>query len=45
MAMKAKMISVTPRQDVFLEEEAKRVGISSAEVIRRIIDAYMDRAK
>lgn len=36
------MISFTDPQRVFLKREAKRLGISVAELVRRIIDAHIE---
>lgn len=36
------MISFTDPQRVFLKREAKRLGISLAELVRRIIDAHIE---
>jgi hypothetical protein len=36
------MISFTDPQRAFLKREAKRLGISVAELVRRIIDAHIE---
>jgi hypothetical protein len=36
------MISFTDPQIAFLRKDAKRLGISVAELVRRIIDAHVD---
>lgn len=36
--MKRQIISMTPEQKTWVEAEAKRLGISITEVIRRLID-------
>jgi hypothetical protein len=36
------MISLTEPQDAFLKREAERLGISVADLIRRIIDLYRE---
>lgn len=41
--MPKQMISFTVPQFEFLHEEAKRLGISVAELVRRIVDAYRQR--
>lgn len=41
--MTKQMISFTERQKSFLKREAKRLDISMAELVRRIIDAHIDR--
>jgi hypothetical protein len=38
--MQKRMISLTEPQAAFLKEEAARLGISVADLIRRIIDQY-----
>lgn len=43
--MTKQMISFTDPQLAFLTKEAKRLGISRAELVRRIIDAYIDSKK
>lgn len=43
--MKKQMISFTEPQLVFLKREAKRLGISVAELVRRIVDAYRQRTR
>ena len=42
MAMQKRMISLTDPQVTFLSEEAKRLGISVADLIRRIVDQYRE---
>ena len=37
------MVQLTVPQKAWLDEEAKRVGISVSELIRRIIDVYRER--
>jgi hypothetical protein len=41
-AMTKQMISFTDPQRAFLKREAKRLGISIAELVRRIIDAHIE---
>lgn len=41
--MVSKMISLTQMQDVYLRAEADRLGISVADVIRRIVDAHREK--
>ncbi len=43
--MTKQMISFTDPQRVFLKREAKRLGISIAELVRRIIDRHIETAK
>lgn len=43
MAMLTKVISVTEPQDVYLRAEAKRLGITVADLIRRILDTHRDK--
>lgn len=40
--MTKQMISFTSPQRAFLKREAKRLGISIAELVRRIIDAHIE---
>ena len=40
--MKKQMISFTDPQAGFLKAEAERLGISVSELVRRIIDAYIE---
>jgi hypothetical protein len=40
MAMQKRMVSLTGPQVAFLKAEAARLGISVADLIRRIIDQY-----
>jgi len=40
--MKKKLLHLTVRQWKSLEEESKTLGISSSELIRRILDSYID---
>jgi hypothetical protein len=40
MAMQKRMVSLTEPQVAFLKAEAARLGISVADLIRRIIDQY-----
>jgi hypothetical protein len=35
-------VSLTPPQLAFLEEEARRLGITVADLIRRIVDQYRE---
>lgn len=42
MAMKPQMFSLTAPQAAFLRSEAERLGISIAELVRRIIDSYRE---
>ena len=42
MGMTKQMISFTDPQMAYLKKEAKRLGISVAELVRRIIDAHKD---
>jgi hypothetical protein len=37
------MLQVTDREDAFLKAESDRLGISIAELMRRILDEYIDR--
>lgn len=39
--MKRTQICLTEKQSVTLKEEAKELGISLAELIRRILDSYI----
>jgi len=41
--MKQKLIGLTDRQQKYLKEEAKNIGISVSELIRRILDEHIDR--
>lgn len=43
--MTKQMISFTDPQRRYLIKEAKRLGISIAELVRRIIDRHIDTAK
>ena len=43
MAMMKRMISLTDPQDTYLKVEADKLGISVADLIRRIIDEYRAR--
>lgn len=45
MAMHKTMIALTPPQYAWLRAEAGRLGISPADLIRRIIDAFRDGGK
>jgi hypothetical protein len=45
MPMIKQMISFTDPQRVFIKREAKRLGISIAEFVRRIIDAHIETQK
>lgn len=40
--MPRQMLQFTEPQLVFLKEEAKRLGLGVAELVRRIVDAYRD---
>jgi|GEM_PF-4090014 len=40
--MKKKLLHLTVRQWKALKEESKTLGISSSELIRRILDSYID---
>jgi hypothetical protein len=42
MAMNKRMISLTDPQVQFLQREAERIGISVADLIRRIIDQHRE---
>jgi len=41
--VKAKLVHLTERQFQYLEKSAKKLGISSSELLRRILDERMDR--
>ena len=41
--MKKKLLHLTNRQWNELKKESKELGISSSELIRRILDEYIDR--
>ena len=41
--MKKKLLHLTDRQSKTLEKKAKILGISSSELIRRILDEYIDK--
>lgn len=43
--MTKQMISFTDPQRKFLIRESKRLGISIAELVRRIIDRYIENGK
>jgi len=43
--MTKQMISFTDPQRAFLKREAKRLGISIAELVRRIIDRHIEATK
>lgn len=43
--MTKQMISFTDPQRQFLKREAKRLGISIAELVRRIIDRHIESVK
>jgi hypothetical protein len=45
MSLVKRMISFTDRQVAFLDREAKRVDISVAELVRRIVDGYIDHGR
>jgi len=38
-------IYLTPRQKKALDKEARKLGVPTAELIRRILDVWMDRRK
>src|SRR5690349_1367025 len=42
MAMKKRMISFTDPQEAFLKREAKKLGISVSDLVRRIVDQYRE---
>lgn len=42
MAMHKQMVSFTQPQIAFLKAEAERLGISVADLVRRIVDAYRE---
>ena len=42
MAMQKFMVSMPDRQKSFLDREADRLGISVAELLRRIVDTYRE---
>lgn len=42
MAMQKQMVSFTQPQIAFLKTEAERLGISIADLVRRIVDAYRE---
>lgn len=44
MDMTKQVISFTDPQIAFLKKEAKRLGISIADLVRRIVDAHRDQA-
>ena len=41
--MKKTLISLTERQRQKIQEEAESIGISKAELIRRILDSHIDK--
>ncbi len=43
--MTKQVISFTVPQHLYLKREAKRLGISIAELVRRIVDAHIERAQ
>jgi hypothetical protein len=43
--MKKTLVSLTERQMKVLTEEAEAVGISKSELLRRIMDRYLDSNK
>lgn len=43
--MKRLQIYLTERQSVVLKEKAKNIDISLAELIRRILDRYIDKGE
>lgn len=45
MAMHTQMVSFTQPQIAYLQGEARRLGVSVAEVVRRIVDEHRDRMK
>lgn len=42
MAMHKQMVSLTEPQIAFLKKEAKRLGISVSDLIRRIVDEWRE---
>jgi hypothetical protein len=42
MAMNKRMISFTGPQEIFLKQEAERLGISVSDLVRRIVDQYRE---
>jgi predicted DNA-binding protein len=40
--MEKMLVSLTERQISFIEKEAKKLGISKSEYIRRVLDSYID---
>lgn len=40
--MKRRHIFLTDRQEDFVEKEAKRLGVSFSEALRRLLDRMMD---
>jgi hypothetical protein len=45
MALNKRMISFTDPQVEFLKQEAERLGISVADLVRRIVDQYREGKK
>ena len=45
MAMQTVVYSLPPRQKQFMDREAERLGISTAELVRRIIDREEERTR
>lgn len=45
MAFVRTQIYLEPEQHLFLKEEAKRQGISIAELLRRILDSYVQQTR
>jgi hypothetical protein len=45
MAMTRRSIVLTVKQQIFLEKEADRLGITVSDLIRRIIDEYREKKK
>lgn len=43
--MKRTQIYLTKREIVKLKKKAQKIGISKSELIRRIIDLYLDKEK
>ncbi len=43
MAMQTVVYSLPPQQKQFMDRQAKDLGISTAELVRRLIDRYQER--
>ena len=41
--MHKRLISFTPRQDDWLRTESKRLGVPVSELVRRVLDAHLDK--